>query len=125
MVNQTLEAGRLVSRAISEVKSSQRGMSMTQVLIDSGVIGSDSALSWIRKGKVKDIRRYLLVINEVTKFLPPSRRDYYRLRMFDIVVVIYSGSVPVISNLWTRCQEQHKALRTPEWTSSSSPSNLS
>ena len=95
MVNQTLEAGRLVSRAISEVKSSHRGMSMTQVLIDAGLIGSDSALSWIRKGKVKDIRRYLLVINEVTKFLPPSRRDYYRLRMFDIVVVIYSGSVPV------------------------------
>ena len=91
MVNQTLEAGRLVSRAISEVKSSHRGMSMTQVLIDSGLVGSDSALSWIRKGKVKDIRRYVLVINEVTKFLPPSRRDYYRLRMFDIVVVIYSG----------------------------------
>ena len=110
MVNQTLEAGRLVSRAISEVKSSHRGMSMTQVLIDAGLIGSDSALSWIRKGQVKDIRSYLLVINEVTKFLPPSRRDYYRLRMFDIVVVIYSGSVPVISNLWTRSQEQHKAL---------------
>ena len=93
MVNQTLEAGRLVSRAISEVKSSHRGMSMTQVLIDAGLIGSDSALSWIRKGKVKDIRRYLLVINEVTKFLPPSRRDHYRLQMFDIVVVIYKGSV--------------------------------
>ena len=52
-----------------------------------------------RKGQVKDIRRFVLVINEVTKFMPPSRRDYYRLRMFDIVVVIYSGSVPVISNL--------------------------
>ena len=45
MVNQTLEAGRLVSRAISEVKSSHRGMSMTQVLIDAGLVGSDSALS--------------------------------------------------------------------------------
>ena len=72
---------------------------MTQVLIDAGLVGSDSALSWIRRGKVKDILRYLLIINEVTKFLTPSRRDYYRLRVFDIVVVIYSGSVPVISNL--------------------------
>ena len=99
MVNQTLEAGRLVSRAISEVKSSYRGMSMTQVLIDAGLVGSDSALSWIRRGKVKDILRYLLIINEVTKFLSSSRRDYYQLRVFDIVVVIYSGSVPVISNL--------------------------
>ena len=99
MVNQTLEAGRLVSQAISEVKSSHRGMSMTQVLIAAGLVGSDSALSWIRRGKVKDILRYLLIINEVTKFLTPSRRDYYRLQVFDIVVVIYSGSVPVISNL--------------------------
>ena len=99
MVNQTLEAGRLVSQAISEVKSSHRGKSMTQVLIDAGLVGSDSALSWIRRGKVKDILRYLLIINEVTKFLTSSRRDYYRLRAFDIVVVIYSGSVPVISNL--------------------------
>ena len=99
MVNQTFEAGRLVSRAISEVKSSHRGMSMTQVLIDAGLVGSDSALSWIRRRKVKEILRYLLIINELTKFLTPSRRDYYRLQMFDIVVVIYSGSVPVISNL--------------------------
>lgn len=72
---------------------------MTQVLIDAGLVGSDSALSWIRRGKVKDILRYLLIINEVTKFLSSSRRDYYQLRVFDIVVVIYSGSVPIISNL--------------------------
>ena len=70
MINPNFEAGRLVSRAISEVKTSRRQMSVAEVLIGEGVVGSDSALSWIRKGQTKDIRRYAMVINEVTKLLP-------------------------------------------------------
>lgn len=45
MINPNFEAGRLVSRAISEVKTSRRQMSVAEVLIGEGVVGSDSALS--------------------------------------------------------------------------------
>ena len=85
MINSYSKAGELVSQAISEVKSSRRSMSMTDMLIKKGIVGSDSALSWIRKGQTKDILRYVSVIYEVTNYLPPHRRDYYRLAMFDVV----------------------------------------
>ena len=45
MINPNFEAGRLVSRAISEVKTSRRQMSVAEALIGAGVVGSDSALS--------------------------------------------------------------------------------
>ena len=87
MINLSFMAGQLVNQAISEVKSSHRKMSMAEVLIGAGVVGSDSALSWIRKGQTKDLRRYFPVMYEVTNLLPPPRRDFYRLRMFEIAVM--------------------------------------
>ena len=45
MINLSFMAGKLVNQAISEVKSSHRKMSMAEVLIGAGVVGSDSALS--------------------------------------------------------------------------------
>lgn len=45
MINLSFMAGQLVNQAISEVKSSHRKMSMAEVLIGVGVVGSDSALS--------------------------------------------------------------------------------
>lgn len=45
MINLSFMAGQLVNQAISEVKSSHRKMSMAEVLIGAGVVGSDSALS--------------------------------------------------------------------------------
>lgn len=45
MINSYSKAGELVSQAISEVKSSRRSMSMTDMLIKKGIVGSDSALS--------------------------------------------------------------------------------
>ena len=86
MIDLCIEAGRLVSQSIAEVKSRRESASMTEMLIREGIVGSDSSLSWIRKGQTKDILRYAQVIYEVTKFLPPDRRDYYRLEMFEIMV---------------------------------------
>lgn len=45
MINLSFMAVKLVNQAISEVKSSHRKMSMAEVLIGVGVVGSDSALS--------------------------------------------------------------------------------
>ena len=45
MINSYFKAGKLVSQAISEVKSSRRSMSMIDMLIKKGIVGSDSALS--------------------------------------------------------------------------------
>ena len=86
MVNYNFQAGKLIKDAIREVNVSHRSISMTEVLIGSGVVGSDSALSWIRNGETKDLMRYVVVMNEVTKRLPSNRLVYYRLKMFDILV---------------------------------------
>ena len=45
MVNYNFQAGKLIKDAIREVNVSHRSISMTEVLIGSGVVGSDSALS--------------------------------------------------------------------------------
>ena len=45
MVNYNFQAGKLIRDAIREVNVSHRSISMTEVLIGSGVVGSDSALS--------------------------------------------------------------------------------
>lgn len=45
MINYSYEAGKLIRDAIREVNVSHRSISMTEVLIGSGVVGSDSALS--------------------------------------------------------------------------------
>ena len=45
MVNYNFQAGELIRDAIREVNVSHRSISMTEVLIGSGVVGSDSALS--------------------------------------------------------------------------------
>lgn len=45
MVNYNFQAGKLIMDAIREVNVSHRSISMTEVLIGSGVVGSDSALS--------------------------------------------------------------------------------
>ena len=45
MVNYNFQAGKLIRDAIREVKVSHRSISMTEVLIGSGGVGSDSALS--------------------------------------------------------------------------------
>lgn len=45
MVNYNFLAGKLIKNAIREVNVSHRSISMTEVLIGSGVVGSDSALS--------------------------------------------------------------------------------
>ena len=45
MVNYNFQAGELIRDAIREVNVSHRLISMTEVLIGSGVVGSDSALS--------------------------------------------------------------------------------
>ena len=45
MVNYNFQAGKLIRDAIREVNVSHRSISMTGVLIGSGVVGSDSALS--------------------------------------------------------------------------------
>ena len=87
MVNYNFQAGKLIRDAIREVNVSHRSISMTEVLISSGVVGSDSALSWIRNGETKDLLRYAVVMNEVTKRLPSNRLVYYRLKMFDILVM--------------------------------------
>ena len=87
MVNYNFQAGKLIKDAIREVNVSHRLISMTEVLIGSGVVGSDSALSWIRNGETKDLMRYAVVMNEVTKRLPSNRLVYYRLKMFDILVM--------------------------------------
>ena len=91
MVNYNFQAGKLIRDAIREVNVSHRSMSMTEVLIGSGVVGSDSALSWIRNGETKDLMRYAVVMNEVTKKLPSNRLVYYRLKMFDILVKAAEG----------------------------------
>ena len=85
MINLRIKAGMLVSQAISEVKSSRQKLSVDMLLIGAGVVGSDSSLSWIRKGQIKDILRYVRVLYEVTKLLPPERRDRYRLEMFELI----------------------------------------
>ena len=88
MINLRIKAGMLVSQAISEVKSSRQKLSVDMLLIGAGVVGSDSSLSWIRKGQIKDILRYVRVLYEVTKLLPPERRDRYRLEMFEVMAVV-------------------------------------
>ena len=45
MVNYKFQAGKLIKDAIREVNVSHRSISMTEVLIGSGVVGSDSSLS--------------------------------------------------------------------------------
>ena len=45
MVNYNFQAGKLIRDAIREVNVSHRSFSMTEVLIGSGVVGSDSSLS--------------------------------------------------------------------------------
>ena len=45
MVNYNFQAGKLIRDAIREVNVSHRLISMTEELIGSGVVGSDSALS--------------------------------------------------------------------------------
>ena len=45
MVNYNCQAGELIRDAIREVNASHRSISMTEVLIGSGVVGSDSSLS--------------------------------------------------------------------------------
>lgn len=45
MIEVFTEAGTLVSRAIRELGSSDRSLSVTKMLVSKGVVGSDSALS--------------------------------------------------------------------------------
>ena len=71
----------------------RRDIKVTEVLIAKGIVGSAPALSWIRKGQTKDILRYVSVLYEVTNYLPPHRRDYYRLAMFDVVARVASERV--------------------------------
>ena len=96
MINLRIKAGMLVSQAISEVKSSRQKLSVDMLLIGAGVVGSDSSLSWIRKGQIKDILRYVRVLYEVTKLLPPERRDRYRLEMFELI----AGCWWVVNDCW-------------------------
>ena len=45
MIDLCIEAGRLVSQSIAEVKSRRESASMTEMLIREGIVGSDSSLS--------------------------------------------------------------------------------
>ena len=88
MINMYIEAGKLVSQACIELRNSRRDINLADVLITKGIVGSAPALSWIRQGRTKDILRYVRVIYEITKLLPPSTRDRYRLAMFEVMAVV-------------------------------------
>lgn len=88
MINMYIEAGKLVRQACSELRNSRRDINVADVLITKGIVGSAPALSWIRQGRTKDILRYVRVIYEITKLLPPSTRDRYRLAMFEVMAVV-------------------------------------
>ena len=88
MINMYIEAGKLVSQACIELRNSRRDIKVADVLITKGIVGSAPALSWIRQGRTKDILRYVRVLYEVTKLLPPERRDRYRLEMFEVMAVV-------------------------------------
>ena len=88
MINMYIEAGKLVSQACIELRNSRRDINLADVLITKGIVGAAPALSWIRQGRTKDILRYVRVIYEITKLLPPSTRDRYRLEMFEVMAVV-------------------------------------
>ena len=96
MINMYIEAGKLVSQACIELRNSRRDIKVADVLITKGIVGSAPALSWIRQGRTKDILRYVRVIYEITKLLPPSTRDRYRLEMFELI----AGCWWVVNDCW-------------------------
>ena len=84
--------GKLLKEAVSEA-SRRSGMSVASVLIGDGVVGSTSALSWLYKGQMKDIGRYVIAMRKIIDFLPPKRREHYYAEIGKIVLGDYTESL--------------------------------
>lgn len=82
--NALLLMGDLILRASHELEQSNRDLSVTKMLLSKGMVGSDSALSWVHTGEYKHLEPYFGVMNEVTSLMGTDRMKYYRLKLFEL-----------------------------------------
>ena len=68
--------GMLLKEAASEA-GRRRGISVARTLIDEGVVGSTSSLSWLYNGQSKDDEKYVTVMQKILDLLPSRRQDHY------------------------------------------------
>ena len=77
--------GMLLKEAASEA-GRRRGISVAHTLIDEGVIGSTSALSWLYNGQSKDDEKYATVMLKIIDLLPSWRKEHYYSEIGKIVL---------------------------------------
>ena len=77
--------GMLLKEAASEA-GRRRGISVAHTLIDEGVIGSTSALSWLYNGQSKDDEKYVTVMLKIIDLLPSWRKEHYYSEIGKIVL---------------------------------------
>ena len=77
--------GMLLKEAASEA-GRRRGISVAHTLIDEGVVGSTSALSWLYNGQSKDDEKYVTVMLKIIDLLPSWRKEHYYSEIGKIVL---------------------------------------
>ena len=77
--------GMLLKEAASEA-GRRRGISVAHTLIDEGVVGSTSALSWLYNGQSKDDEKYVTVMVKIIDLLPSWRKEHYYSEIGKIVL---------------------------------------
>lgn len=77
--------GMLLKEAASEA-GRRRGISVAHTLIDEGVVGSTSALSWLYNGQSKDDEKYVTVMQKIIDLLPSWRKEHYYSEIGKIVL---------------------------------------
>ena len=77
--------GMLLKEAASEA-GRRRGISVARTLIDEGVVGSTSSLSWLYNGQSKDDEKYVTVMQKIIDLLPSWRKEHYYSEIGKIVL---------------------------------------
>ena len=77
--------GMLLKEAASEA-GRRRGISVAHTLIDEGVVGSTSALSWLYNGQSKDDEKYVNVMQKIINLLPSLRKAHSYSETGEIVL---------------------------------------
>ena len=77
--------GMLLKEAASEA-GRRRRISVAHILIDEGVVGSTSALSWLYNGQSKDDDKYVTVMLKIIDLLPFWRKEHYYSEIGKIVL---------------------------------------
>ena len=103
--------GMLLKEAASEA-GRRRGISVARTLIDDGVVGSTSSLSWLYNGQSKDDAKYVTVMQKIIDLLPSWRKEHYYSEIGKIVLGRQGTVTEVNPQSWTQhllfiCEEEH------------------